>query len=258
MGHDDRTGFFFWGMVHGSEPIDPSRRIDEATDQVSVLSDLGHCQTASAGSAPSSHHSSGSSSGSASLGYGSASSGSASDGASDDDLETFAGVESISVGCPLVFYSFLLYLSKLDEEQRLNAEAQKEQKEKLASMAETLGGHVTILSSLMKRGRRGCRSTVSERGRGRVASQPPPSEGRPHPRKLRYDDEPASHDEDLGGWVEGIGNPETYYNHISIWVEGAPLPKAIMLEFPLPEGLFFTGMELAVAAYIFGKGLPMG
>ncbi|MED6113539.1 hypothetical protein PIB30_071717, partial [Stylosanthes scabra] len=23
MGHDDRTGFFFLGMVHGSEPVDP-------------------------------------------------------------------------------------------------------------------------------------------------------------------------------------------------------------------------------------------
>ncbi|MED6119253.1 hypothetical protein PIB30_010178 [Stylosanthes scabra] len=48
---------------------------------------------ASTGSAPSSHHSSGSSSGSVSLGYGSASSGSASDGASDDDLVNryFAG-----------------------------------------------------------------------------------------------------------------------------------------------------------------------
>ncbi|MED6224458.1 hypothetical protein PIB30_084232 [Stylosanthes scabra] len=43
-------------------------------------------ESASAGSAPSSHHSSGSSSGSVSLGYGYASSGSASDGASDDDL----------------------------------------------------------------------------------------------------------------------------------------------------------------------------
>ncbi|MED6124545.1 hypothetical protein PIB30_059907 [Stylosanthes scabra] len=28
MGHNDRTGFFFWGMVHGSEPVDPSRRIN--------------------------------------------------------------------------------------------------------------------------------------------------------------------------------------------------------------------------------------
>ncbi|MED6161995.1 hypothetical protein PIB30_066197 [Stylosanthes scabra] len=43
-------------------------------------------ETASTGSAPSSHHSSGSSSGSVSVGYGSASSGSASGGASDDDL----------------------------------------------------------------------------------------------------------------------------------------------------------------------------
>ncbi|MED6112232.1 hypothetical protein PIB30_059811 [Stylosanthes scabra] len=50
-------------------------------------------ESASAGSAPSSHHSSGSSSRSVSLGYGSASSGSASDGASDDDLVNryFAG-----------------------------------------------------------------------------------------------------------------------------------------------------------------------
>ncbi|MED6109926.1 hypothetical protein PIB30_038102 [Stylosanthes scabra] len=43
-------------------------------------------ESTSAGSVPSNHHSSGSSSGSVSLGYGSASSGSASDGASDDDL----------------------------------------------------------------------------------------------------------------------------------------------------------------------------
>ncbi|MED6222439.1 hypothetical protein PIB30_064427 [Stylosanthes scabra] len=43
-------------------------------------------ESTSAGSAPSSHHSSGSSSGSVSVGYGSASSGSASGGASDDDL----------------------------------------------------------------------------------------------------------------------------------------------------------------------------
>ncbi|MED6219307.1 hypothetical protein PIB30_034650 [Stylosanthes scabra] len=43
-------------------------------------------ESTSTDSAPSSHHSSGSSSGSVSLGYGSASSGSASDGASDDDL----------------------------------------------------------------------------------------------------------------------------------------------------------------------------
>ncbi|MED6147582.1 hypothetical protein PIB30_045139 [Stylosanthes scabra] len=52
----------------------------------SDASDGSERESASAGSAPSSHHSSGSSSGSASLGYGSASSGSASDGASDDDL----------------------------------------------------------------------------------------------------------------------------------------------------------------------------
>ncbi|MED6141450.1 hypothetical protein PIB30_103507, partial [Stylosanthes scabra] len=44
MGHDDRTGFFFLGMNHGSELVDPFRRIGEATDQASVLSGLGHCQ----------------------------------------------------------------------------------------------------------------------------------------------------------------------------------------------------------------------
>ncbi|MED6215706.1 hypothetical protein PIB30_000712 [Stylosanthes scabra] len=51
------------------------------------------CGSASTDTAPSSHHSSGSSSGSVSLGYGSASSGSASDGASDDDMVNryFAG-----------------------------------------------------------------------------------------------------------------------------------------------------------------------
>ncbi|MED6151506.1 hypothetical protein PIB30_083163 [Stylosanthes scabra] len=49
MGYDDRTGFFFWGMVHGSESVDPLRRIGEATDQSSVLSGLGHCQTELAG-----------------------------------------------------------------------------------------------------------------------------------------------------------------------------------------------------------------
>ncbi|MED6122294.1 hypothetical protein PIB30_038494 [Stylosanthes scabra] len=50
-------------------------------------------ENASTDTAPSSHHSFGSSSGSVSLGYGSASSGSASDGASDDDLVNrhFAG-----------------------------------------------------------------------------------------------------------------------------------------------------------------------
>ncbi|MED6199427.1 hypothetical protein PIB30_075858 [Stylosanthes scabra] len=50
-------------------------------------------ESASTDTAPSSHHSFGSSSGSVSLGYGSASSGSASDGASDDDLVNryFAG-----------------------------------------------------------------------------------------------------------------------------------------------------------------------
>ncbi|MED6127140.1 hypothetical protein PIB30_085256 [Stylosanthes scabra] len=52
----------------------------------SDASDESERKSASAGSAPSSHHSSGSSSGSMSLGYGSASSGSASDEASDDDL----------------------------------------------------------------------------------------------------------------------------------------------------------------------------
>ncbi|MED6175757.1 hypothetical protein PIB30_081360 [Stylosanthes scabra] len=56
-------------------------------------SDRSERESASAGSAPSSHHSSGSFSGSVSLGYGSASSGSASNGASDDDLVNcyFAG-----------------------------------------------------------------------------------------------------------------------------------------------------------------------
>ncbi|MED6122538.1 hypothetical protein PIB30_040694 [Stylosanthes scabra] len=49
MGHDDQTGFFFWGMVHGFESVDPLRRIGEATDQASVLSGLGHCQTELAG-----------------------------------------------------------------------------------------------------------------------------------------------------------------------------------------------------------------
>ncbi|MED6114373.1 hypothetical protein PIB30_079650 [Stylosanthes scabra] len=49
MGHDDRTGFFFWGMVHGSESVDPLRRIGEATNQASILSGLGHYQTELAG-----------------------------------------------------------------------------------------------------------------------------------------------------------------------------------------------------------------
>ncbi|MED6147136.1 hypothetical protein PIB30_041240 [Stylosanthes scabra] len=51
------------------------------------------CKSASTDTAPSSHHSSGSSFGNVSLGYGSALSGSASDGASDDDLVNwyFAG-----------------------------------------------------------------------------------------------------------------------------------------------------------------------
>ncbi|MED6223828.1 hypothetical protein PIB30_077901, partial [Stylosanthes scabra] len=51
------------------------------------------CESASTDTTPSSHHSSGCSSGSVSLGYGSASSGSASDDASDDDLVNwyFAG-----------------------------------------------------------------------------------------------------------------------------------------------------------------------
>ncbi|MED6120311.1 hypothetical protein PIB30_019634 [Stylosanthes scabra] len=59
----------------------------------SDASDGSERESASVGSAPSSHHSSGSSSRSVSLGYGSASSGSASDGASDDDLVNryFAG-----------------------------------------------------------------------------------------------------------------------------------------------------------------------
>ncbi|MED6180349.1 hypothetical protein PIB30_009417 [Stylosanthes scabra] len=50
-------------------------------------------ESASVGSGPSSHHSSGSSSGSASIGYGSVTSGLASDGSSDDDLVNryFAG-----------------------------------------------------------------------------------------------------------------------------------------------------------------------
>ncbi|MED6145993.1 hypothetical protein PIB30_030331 [Stylosanthes scabra] len=46
MGHDDRIEFFFWGMVHGSESVNPLRRIGEANNQASVLSGLGHCQTA--------------------------------------------------------------------------------------------------------------------------------------------------------------------------------------------------------------------
>ncbi|MED6224878.1 hypothetical protein PIB30_088400 [Stylosanthes scabra] len=52
----------------------------------SEASDGSERESASVDSAPSNHHSSGTSSGSASLGYGSASSGSASDGASNDDL----------------------------------------------------------------------------------------------------------------------------------------------------------------------------
>ncbi|MED6126605.1 hypothetical protein PIB30_080029, partial [Stylosanthes scabra] len=50
-------------------------------------------ESASISSVPSSHHSSGSSSGNVSFGYGSATSGSASDGSSDDDLVNryFAG-----------------------------------------------------------------------------------------------------------------------------------------------------------------------
>ncbi|MED6195964.1 hypothetical protein PIB30_042772 [Stylosanthes scabra] len=51
-------------------------------------------ESASVGSGPSSHHSSGSSSGSTSIEYGSVDSGSASDGSSDDDLVNryFAGI----------------------------------------------------------------------------------------------------------------------------------------------------------------------
>ncbi|MED6204894.1 hypothetical protein PIB30_012941 [Stylosanthes scabra] len=168
----------------------------------------------------------------------SASQGSASQGSREDKLfEMLANLQK-----------------KLDEEQRLNVKARKEHGAKIDSMAETVGGHGILLSSLIKRsggtgssdsvtarctrsrGHRGRRSGVSERGRGRGKSQPPSgAETSRHPL-----------------------NPETYYNHISIWVEGAPLPKAIELEFPLPHGLFFAGMELAVASYIFGKGLPMG
>ncbi|MED6188220.1 hypothetical protein PIB30_084018 [Stylosanthes scabra] len=191
----------------------------------------------------------------------SASQGSASQGSKEDKLvEMLANVQK-----------------KLDDEQRVNAEARKEHSAKLDSMVETVVCHGMLPNTLMKRlggtassdsvskrctrsrSRRGHRSGVSKRGRGRGASQPPlVADDANHARKLQYNNEVASDDEDLGGWIEGIGNPETYYNHISIWVEGVPLPKAIELEFPLPQGLFFAGMELAVASYIFGKGLLMG
>ncbi|MED6194906.1 hypothetical protein PIB30_032934 [Stylosanthes scabra] len=45
MGHDDRTGFFFWEWFMALDRFNPLRRIGLATDQVSVLSDLCHCQT---------------------------------------------------------------------------------------------------------------------------------------------------------------------------------------------------------------------
>ncbi|MED6187223.1 hypothetical protein PIB30_074420 [Stylosanthes scabra] len=45
MGHDDRTGFFFWEWFMALDRFNPLRRIGLATDQVSVLSDLSHCQT---------------------------------------------------------------------------------------------------------------------------------------------------------------------------------------------------------------------
>ncbi|MED6130489.1 hypothetical protein PIB30_001577 [Stylosanthes scabra] len=44
MGHDDRTGFFFSEWFMALDRFNPLRRIGLATDQVSVLSDLCHCQ----------------------------------------------------------------------------------------------------------------------------------------------------------------------------------------------------------------------
>ncbi|MED6140210.1 hypothetical protein PIB30_090994 [Stylosanthes scabra] len=42
MGHDNRTGFFFWEWFMALDWFNPLRRIGLATDQVSVLSDLRH------------------------------------------------------------------------------------------------------------------------------------------------------------------------------------------------------------------------
>ncbi|MED6142750.1 hypothetical protein PIB30_000312 [Stylosanthes scabra] len=45
MGHDDRTRFFFWEWFMVLDRFNSLRRIGLATDQVSVLSGLCHCQT---------------------------------------------------------------------------------------------------------------------------------------------------------------------------------------------------------------------
>ncbi|MED6182619.1 hypothetical protein PIB30_030237 [Stylosanthes scabra] len=45
MGHDDRTRFFFWDWFMALDRFNPLRRIGLATNQVSVLLDLCHCQT---------------------------------------------------------------------------------------------------------------------------------------------------------------------------------------------------------------------
>ncbi|MED6159949.1 hypothetical protein PIB30_046980 [Stylosanthes scabra] len=84
------------GTTYSSPPSPPPSDDEpsvETYDRQLNASYGSKCESASTDTAPSSHHSSGSSSGYVSLGYGSASSGSASDGASDDDLvnQYFAG-----------------------------------------------------------------------------------------------------------------------------------------------------------------------
>ncbi|MED6225521.1 hypothetical protein PIB30_094482, partial [Stylosanthes scabra] len=45
MGHGDRTGFLSWEWFMVLDRFNPLKWIGMATDQVSVLSDLCHCQT---------------------------------------------------------------------------------------------------------------------------------------------------------------------------------------------------------------------
>ncbi|MED6203997.1 hypothetical protein PIB30_005002 [Stylosanthes scabra] len=101
----------------------------------------------------------------------------------------------------------------------------------------------------------GTAKTPSPNGNSCAIGDPALKSSSRQQRILDFDDEDSS-DGPLEVRRRGPGSSFTYFSHVAHNMDGVELPMCIHVIFPPPHNMEFTGMELAVAAYIFGLNFP--
>ncbi|MED6145092.1 hypothetical protein PIB30_021746 [Stylosanthes scabra] len=154
----------------------------------------------------------------------------------------------------------------LTRHEETTKEALKEYREELSEVKSLLAGHNVILNALVANSGMGVvpkpvgkhvgeeRTSVAEHGDVSPAAVPDTT----LKWKLDFTTDDSIVEDLFEVRQEGPGSPFTFHSHVNPIVYANELPKCFDLEFPAPDGFEFAGMELAVAALIFGKDLDEG